>query len=321
MNRRILLASAISALGLLALGTQAAHAQYRAGGTYQGQGAYVPQQQYQNQGYANQNQGYSDQGYTNQGYAAEQTPAYENQFRGYTSQYSQGGSSSGQGTGVLTDRMIANWLGAISKMQIDLSESVQGQSAFRSINKYARDEIQNHRELLRELARFTPNPGAGIGEQEENQNYSQSSYRGRENEGSGSFTSRSGAQQASYQQSESQGQRTVNFPQLRREICNEILRSLEHELAHQQGMDFDWTFVGQQCVLHDQWVAEMKVLRRYASPQLRDVIDDALDEAKSDERKLTQIMDQLKDAENREHGQHSSQGSSGSRSSQNRNEG
>lgn len=304
MNVRFLTACAISAASLLAFGGQRAQAQYRSTTRAQGQGSY-----YSPQG---QNQGSSDS------YQDEaQTPGYNNQFQGYARQYSQGGNPRGQATGMLTDRMIANWLAAMSKMEIELAQSVEGQSAFRSINKYARDEVQNHRELLQELARFTPNPGAGIGGAEEDEQYQQLGQRGnrsRENEGF-----REGAQQASYQQAETQRRaesqgRMVNFPQLRREICNEILHSLQSELEHQQGMDFDWTFVGQQCVLHDQFVAEMKVLRRYASPQLRDVIDDALDEARSDERKLTQIMDQLKDAEKREHGKQSS-------SSRSRNEG
>lgn len=304
MKVRFALATALVAGGLLAQ-SGLAHAQYQRP-MYRGQaqGYYVPEQQYQNQGYSGQEQGYG------------------NQPQGYTSQYYQGGSQQGQG--VLTDRMIANWLGALSKMEIELAQCVQGKSSFNSINKYARHEIQNHRELLRDLTRFTPNPGAGIGEDEqEDQSLSQSSGRSRDFEGS----RRGGAQQATYQesdnQSQSQMQQTVSFPRLRREICNEVLRSLEHELQTQHGMDFDWAFVGQQCVLHDQMIAEMKVLRRYASPQLREVIEDALDEARQDERQLAQLMDQLKDQEKSDHGSRASRdNSSGSRqSSRDRNEG
>jgi predicted metalloprotease with PDZ domain len=66
------------------------------------------------------------------------------------------------------------------------------------------------------------------------------------------------------------------------------------------GLDFDWGFVGQQKMIHDAMCAESKVLRRYASTSLREVIDDQVAEIKKDKQTLDRLVDRLKDEEYRE---------------------
>ncbi len=88
-----------------------------------------------------------------------------------------------------------------------------------------------------------------------------------------------------------------NWHQVIREVANENLRAAKKDLRNQSGLGFDWAVVWQQKMIHDKMASSMKVLRKYASSELRAVIDDELADVKRCQSLLDDMIDLLKDEE------------------------
>ncbi len=171
------------------------------------------------------------------------------------------------------DRSIARLLGNMNKAEVELTQYAEDRADMDVINRFARNQNRQHSINLEELQQFDPDAGAGIGRAAADANHA----------------------------SDADNDRTTAFDwrQVSQEIANENLRVAKRELRDREGLDFDWAFVGQQKMLHDAMGADMTVLRRYASPALRQVIDNQLDYVKQDQNALENLMGQLKQEEQR----------------------
>ena len=187
--------------------------------------------------------------------------------RGQTSgrRYTVGRQVQGAGD---TDRTIARMLGCMNKAEVELTQYAEDRADVDSVNRFARDQNRQHSINLEELQQFAPDAGTGVG--------------------------RSSADNNRSSQADKEHSTTFDLRQVAQEIANENLRMAKKELRDRDGLDFDWAFIGQQKLLHDMMCAKMTVLRRYASPQLQQVIDNHLAEAKQDQSTLENLMGQLK---------------------------
>src|SRR5205823_3852934 len=80
-----------------------------------------------------------------------------------------------------------------------------------------------------------------------------------------------------------------------KQIGEQCLASVKQELGAKQGIDLDKCFMGQQIGAHLKVVDELKVLRNYASGQLRETLDKELQMAQTHLQQAKQIEQQLKD--------------------------
>jgi predicted outer membrane protein len=87
----------------------------------------------------------------------------------------------------------------------------------------------------------------------------------------------------------------LDWVSIHQQIGEQCLANAKKELATQQGTDFDRTFIGMQCMAHLQMIDALKVLRNYASNDLRQNIDQELQLANTHLTQAKQIKEQLKD--------------------------
>lgn len=168
-----------------------------------------------------------------------------------------------------TDRVIASWLGCLDAGEIELAQFAAGKADVNAVNKFLRRQVDEHQSMLGQMRKFAPDAGSDIGQSD------------------GSSNANSDAAKSAQ----------FNWHDVTREVANENLRTAKNKLRNQSGLDFDWAVVGQQKMIHDKMASDMTVLRKYASPKLREVIDDELDDVKCCQRTLDEMMDRLKNEE------------------------
>ena len=176
-------------------------------------------------------------------------------------------------SGADTDGSIARLLGNMNKAEVELTQYAEDRADVDAVNRFARKQNRQHSVNLEELQQFAPDAGTGIGRAAKDDNRTNNA--------------------------DQDHSKTLDWRQVSQEIANENLRMAKKELRDREGLDFDWAFVGQQKLLHDALCANMTVLRRYASPQLQQVIDNQLADAKQDQSTLENLMGQLKQEEQR----------------------
>jgi len=87
----------------------------------------------------------------------------------------------------------------------------------------------------------------------------------------------------------------LDWISIKKQIGQQCLTSVKQELGSKQGIDLDKCFMGQQIGAHMKVVDELKVLRNYASAQLRETLDKELQMAQTHLQQAKQIEQQLKD--------------------------
>lgn len=86
--------------------------------------------------------------------------------------------------------------------------------------------------------------------------------------------------------------KAFTFDVIRHDISNQVVASIERELAQYQGNDFDRAFVGQQFWGHVMFVASAKAGEKHVSKELRQVVDQG---TKSAENQLDECRKLIRD--------------------------
>ena len=166
-----------------------------------------------------------------------------------------------------TDRMIASGLGCLDAAEVELARFAAGKANVNAVNTFLRHAFDKHLAMLGQMREFAPDAGNDVGQS-----------------ASSNDANVDQAQPARF-----------NWHQVMREVANENLRVAKKELRNQSGLGFDWAIVWQQKMIHEKMASSMKVLRKYASPELRTVIDDELADVKQCQSFLDDLIDLLKD--------------------------
>jgi hypothetical protein len=85
----------------------------------------------------------------------------------------------------------------------------------------------------------------------------------------------------------------LNFIEVKRQIAEQCLRTAQNEMGAKKGVEFDRAYIGSQIAAHYQMIDTQKVLRDYASPELRKVIDDGIQAAEHHADEAMKIMHSL----------------------------
>jgi putative membrane protein len=87
----------------------------------------------------------------------------------------------------------------------------------------------------------------------------------------------------------------LDWNNIHKQIAQQCLASTKEELSARPGINFDKCFMGQQIGEHLKVVDALKVLRNYASPELRQTLDKELQLAQTHLQQAKQIEEQLQD--------------------------
>jgi predicted outer membrane protein len=268
--------SAALTLGcLVAVATAASGQQYPRPGV---RGAQQPNQRQQQPQYRQQ--------YSQQQYPQDQQYRQQSQYRQQTQQRSDDRSYSatpdqyGRQQVSSADRKIATLLAHSNKAEVKLARYALNRVEDRDVRTFADSLVQDHEQILDQLRRYVPEiasydsaSGRGYGDRDQ---------RDRDQ---GDGDQRRGGQ--------SRTARAWDDATVAQQISERLARKARDELSEKDGWELDHTFVGQQLVSHQQHIAKMEVYRQYASPELRQVIDEAIQITEGHEQEARDLAEDL----------------------------
>lgn len=182
------------------------------------------------------------------------------------------------------DRRIATLLAQANKAEIRLGRYAQDRANSSDVREFAERLAQDHEQMLSSLRRFAPEAA--------------SMDRGTSGRSGGeAWRSEAGSEdEDSDRRARSGGRsREWNDSQVSQQIHGRFSQMLRDELSEKDDEEFDHCFVGQQAVLHHGAMAKHHVLRQYASSELREVIDEAIEILEGHQGEVETLVEQLKE--------------------------
>lgn len=226
--------------------------------------AYRPQQQTQQQYRTQQQYGTQQQRYGTQQQYRTQPGTAERTYSTSTDEY-------GRTQTMGADHKIALWMANCNKGEIRLGRYARDRAESSDVREFADSLVQDHDLILRELERFAPEVASDS-----------------------SDSSRNGNENSQRRQRDSRFVRAWDDATVSRQIADRIVRKARDELSEKEGIEFDRCFVTGQLVSHQQSLAQMEVLRQYASGELRQVIDEAIEIVEGHEEEARDLAKELK---------------------------
>jgi len=86
----------------------------------------------------------------------------------------------------------------------------------------------------------------------------------------------------------------LDWVSIHSQIADQVLATTKSEFQKKEAADFDKCYMGQQIMAHEKTLDELKVLRNYASPELRKDIEETSQMATHHLQEAKKIMDSLK---------------------------
>ncbi len=171
------------------------------------------------------------------------------------------------------DQMIANCVLTENQAEIAIAQFAQDKLDNKDVRKFAEMLVKEHTPLTQELERFGAKP-VQFGQ---NQNRDRNTIEQR--------TSADGTARA---------QQPMHMSEIHREIAERCVNTAEKELgAKDNAKERDECFLGMQIGAHFHMIDSQKVLREYASPELRALLDKSIQSAESHLDQAKHLMREL----------------------------
>ena len=177
----------------------------------------------------------------------------------------------------LTDWQIAEWLSVDNQGEVALAEIAEQQASDKDVKKFAQQMLDEHTEFLQKLQRLT---GVGRGEPRQGQpgqgQQGQARPEGQVRQGQAPQRQ---PQQGQFQPGQIQPQRGrpqqgLDLVMLKHQLGEQCRQSASRELQRKDGSEFDKCYMGMQIGMHMQMLDTLKVMSRYASQELDQLIEE-----------------------------------------------
>jgi predicted outer membrane protein len=194
------------------------------------------------------------------------------------------------------DHQIAGLLAIGNAEEIAMSKLAVDQAKSDEVKQFAQMMIDEHTQALKQLEKLAPEAAAqanALSQGHAGGESATAARRGGNAAGqSGRGTAREATEGAGTTRTASTG---GNFDLLavHQQIAQQCLEQAREELGEKQGAEFDMAFMGQQMVMHQQMIAKQKVFAQYASPELRQAIEQSQQGAEKHLQHAKQIVRQL----------------------------
>jgi len=191
-----------------------------------------------------------------------------------------GGQQAGQaGNAAGGDQQIAACVYGECHNEIEIAKFVEPKLQTEEAREFAQRMVREHSPGCQEMQRLAGNLASSA--------HTSGQPGGQASQPGGQASQQSG--QASQQGGH------LDWVSIKKQIGEQCLASVKQELGAKQGIELDKCFMGQQIGAHMKVVDELKVLRNYASGQLRENLDKELQLAQTHLQQAKQIEQQLKD--------------------------
>ena len=185
----------------------------------------------------------------------------------------------------LTDWQIAEWLSVDNQGEVALAEIAEQQASDKDVKKFAQQMLDEHTEFLQKLQRLT---GVGRGEQRQGQQgQTQQGQTQQRQPQQGQARPEGQAQPRQPQQGQFQPgqpgqiqpqqgrpQQGLDLVMLKHQLGEQCRQSASRELQRKDGSEFDKCYMGMQIGMHMQMLDTLKVMSRYASQELDQLIEE-----------------------------------------------
>lgn len=173
-----------------------------------------------------------------------------------------------QGMPSLTDWQIVEWLEVDNQNEIALAEITEEKASDNDVKKFARQMVDEHTEFLQKLNRTIGNSRIGQPQQQTGQQQVGQQQLGQQRR----QTAQQSQQAGQFTQGRSQ-QQGLDLVALKHQLGEQCRQSASRELQQKSGAEFDKCYIGMQIGMHMQMLDTLKVLSRYASPELDQLIE------------------------------------------------
>jgi predicted outer membrane protein len=182
----------------------------------------------------------------------------------------------------LTDWQIAEWLSVDNQGEVALAEIAEQQASDKDVKKFAQQMMDEHKELLQKLQRLK---GVGRGEPRQGQPGQGQPGQGQPGQARPEGQVRQGQvpqrqpQQGQFQPGQIQPQQGrpqqgLDLVMLKHQLGEQCRQSASRELQRKDGSEFDKCYMGMQIGMHMQMLDTLKVMSRYASHELDQLIEE-----------------------------------------------
>jgi len=219
-----------------------------------------------------------------------------------------------EGRASMADHQIAYWLILCNEKEVRIAQLGAKQAESQAVREFAEKMVQGHNNLINQLRQFapdTPTLAAATSQertgreerQQGREERQQQPLQQREDQAQGEQPGRTtqppgqqAQQQGQFQQGQGQ-QAGQGLPMLNisYELAQRSLATCERELKAKQGKEFDKAFMMGQVFGHeDNWIVA-ETLKKYASPQLQEVLNQAVPHIEQHLSQAREICEQLKE--------------------------
>lgn len=202
------------------------------------------------------------------------------------------------------DATIAMLLIPGNQEEIALAQLAERQSQNPQVKEFAQQMQKDHTQLMNQLRRFAGVAAGPAAPEAEPAAPTESTNRA--NQGVKVEANRRGAEiqagETRIQAAPAEGAQAAirrgpavgfDFVQVSNQISQRALALTQQDLSQKQGAEFDKAYVGYQIGGHIWMTAKLEVLSDYASPQLREVLDQGLQTTKQHLQHARQLCQQL----------------------------
>jgi predicted outer membrane protein len=91
------------------------------------------------------------------------------------------------------------------------------------------------------------------------------------------------------------GRQAFNWVTIHKELADQCLQTAKKELGEKEGNEFDKCYMGMQVAAHMKMVDELKVVKKYASSQFQQDLEQSLETAEHHLSEARKIMEEIKD--------------------------
>jgi predicted outer membrane protein len=180
------------------------------------------------------------------------------------------------------DHQIAGLLAIGNQEEIALAKLASERVENEEVKQFAKMMIDDHTKVLQQLQKLAPD----------------AAQQARLSQGE----DRVAAQNRNDTATERTASRNAGFDpiEVHKQIAQRCIESARKELADKQGAEADMCYMGQQLVLHQQMIDKQNVFAEYASPELRQAIEEATQGAEKHLEEAKQLVKQISPQASRE---------------------
>lgn len=200
------------------------------------------------------------------------------------------------GTMTSPDHTIAQWLTLDNEMEVAMNRLASEKISNKKLREFADNMIKQHGQTLEQLRRF-----GGVAHQERGN--ADATVRTNANEAPANppvaprTSPNANPNVGATAQAQPAG---FNFLEVKRRIGQQCLTSAREAYKDKEGRHADECYLGHQIVAHEHMIDTQKVLREYASPQLKALIDQNIQTAEQHLEQAKSLMHEVAAADHQD---------------------